>query len=194
MERVMSSIYMASATLVLLYTGQKVALLALICSLASTEVYNITTKCNYSIEESILACACVLGPFVAASMNMNVEHIIQVLCIVWASDSGALIMGSILGGPKFGSISPKKTYSGLLGGLVSGYCAARAVSYRDSSENILIVCMATQLGDILESAAKRLAGLKDSNVYFYIPGHGGLLDRIDGLLLALPIACLIYQR
>ena len=190
----MSSICMASVTLLLLYSGQKVALLAIICGLASTEVYNITTLCKYSIEESILACACVLGPFIAGSLNMNIEHIIQVLCIVWASDSGALIAGSILGGPKFGSVSPKKTYTGLFGGLLSGYLAARAVNYQDSSENIIIVCMATQLGDILESAAKRLAGLKDSNVFFYIPGHGGLLDRIDGLLLALPIACVIYHR
>ena len=194
MERVVSSICMASATLLLLYTGQKIMLLGIICSLASTEVFNITKRCKYSIEESILACACCLGPFVAASLNMETYHIIQLLCIVWASDSGALITGSILGGPKFGSISPKKTYTGLLGGILSGYLAARLVRYEDSSENIIIVCMATQLGDILESAAKRLAGLKDSNVYFYIPGHGGLLDRIDGLLLALPIACLIYQR
>ena len=178
----------------MLYGGLKTILLFSLCAAASTEIYNITKRCKYSLEESVIACVCCLGPFVAASMAMNNEHIVQTLCIVWASDSGALITGTVFKGPKFGSISPKKTYSGLVGGILCGYLAALAVKYDDSSENIIIICIATQLGDIIESAAKRLADLKDSNVYFYIPGHGGLLDRIDGLLMALPIACAIYHR
>jgi phosphatidate cytidylyltransferase len=125
---------------------------------------------------------------------MTVKHIVQVLIIVWFSDSGALIIGNLVGGPKFGSISPKKTYSGLIGGLSCGILASQIVEYNDNIENIVLICIATQVGDILESAAKRLADIKDSDVYIKIPGHGGLLDRIDGLLLAMPVACAIYQK
>jgi phosphatidate cytidylyltransferase len=191
MERILSSISMSSFTLFMLYTNNKDILVALLCAASCTEIINICGRINFSIEETFLACSITLLPFVAAAYAMTTDVIVKILCIVWASDSGALITGNLLGGPKFGSISPKKRYSGLFGGILCGFAASSIVKYDDSIENVLLICVATQVGDIIESAAKRLADIKDSNVYFTIPGHGGLLDRIDGLLLALPIACIL---
>jgi CDP-diglyceride synthetase len=182
---------MASFTLFMLYTGQKYVLASIICAAACTEITNICRRLNFSIEEIILATVMTLSPFVVSACILTVDDIVKILCIVWASDTGALFFGTCIGGPKFGSISPKKRYSGLFGGILSGLVVSKIVNYDDSIEDVLLICIATQVGDIIESAAKRLADLKDSNVYFTIPGHGGLLDRIDGLLLALPVACLL---
>lgn len=123
---------------------------------------------------------------------------------IWASDTGAYIAGKTIGGPKIApSISPNKTWAGLVGGMVAS--AAALVVYtlylgpwsfglgvdlalpKGTSVTHLailgaLLTIAGQAGDFLESYFKRKAGLKDSGVL--IPGHGGLLDRIDALLLA----------
>lgn len=115
------------------------------------------------------------------------------LAIVWSSDIGAYVAGRVLGGPKLApAISPGKTWSGAAGGLgaaiVVGIIAAvlwnGAVA--PAMMGAAILGIASQLGDLLESAAKRRFGVKDSGRL--IPGHGGLLDRLDGLMAAALVA------
>ncbi len=124
----------------------------------------------------------------------GIIHAMNLLLIVWGYDSGAYIFGSFFGNHKLvPDISPNKTIEGVAGGLIIGFLGASLspvwVPYVKWLPHIavlaVLVGLATQLGDITESWFKRLAGEKDSGKLF--PGHGGILDRIDGLLLALPV-------
>ncbi len=116
--------------------------------------------------------------------------------IVWASDIGAYLFGRLFGGPKLApAISPGKTWSGALGGLLCAVAvglAAVALYSGDAGRAILVAAIlgvVSELGDLLESGIKRHFGVKDSGGL--IPGHGGLLDRLDGLMAAGPAACLL---
>jgi phosphatidate cytidylyltransferase len=118
------------------------------------------------------------------------ERIIYLFAVVWASDIGAYAFGRLIGGPKLApALSPNKTWAGAIGGLVcamlvGGFGAAAMTS--ESPAVLLaisaIVAIAAQLGDLAESFAKRRFKVKDSGGL--IPGHGGLLDRLDSLLTA----------
>jgi phosphatidate cytidylyltransferase len=124
------------------------------------------------------------------------ETVLWIVACVIAADTGAYVLGSLAGGLKLApSISPSKTWSGLIGGM----CWAAVVSaliglvFRlgETIPLALIgvgIAVIDQLGDLLESAAKRRAGVKDSGNL--IPGHGGLLDRVDGLLAVLVVVAL----
>ncbi|NNU16697.1 phosphatidate cytidylyltransferase [Parvularcula sp. ZS-1/3] len=111
------------------------------------------------------------------------------LC-VWATDSGALLVGRTVGGPKLvPRISPRKTWAGAIGGVIASVLTAWAFGWLfrfDAADPLLalglILGIATVLGDIAESALKRRYGMKDSGGAF--PGHGGVLDRLDGFLFA----------
>jgi phosphatidate cytidylyltransferase len=119
------------------------------------------------------------------------ETILWIVLCVWATDTGAYFLGSLAGGAKLApSISPSKTWSGLVGGIcfsavVSSACglAFNAGDTPTLAVAGMAIAVVAQLGDLYESAAKRRAGVKDSGRL--IPGHGGLLDRIDGLIATL---------
>ena len=130
------------------------------------------------------------------------KGLLVVMALVWATDVGAYFSGRAIGGPKIApAISPSKTWAGLAGGIVAAcatlYLAKHLdlLTVTDANGNsfylqirtlagVLVACVA-QAGDFFESWVKRLAGVKDSSQL--IPGHGGLLDRLDGLL---PVAIL----
>jgi phosphatidate cytidylyltransferase len=119
------------------------------------------------------------------------ETILWILACVWATDIGAYFVGSYAGGAKLApSISPGKTWSGLVGGICVAAVVSAAGSVIFHAGDVAVLAFAgigiavvSQAGDLLESAAKRRAGVKDSGTI--IPGHGGILDRIDGLIAAL---------
>ena len=113
------------------------------------------------------------------------------LVVVWSSDIGAYAAGRLIGGRRLApAISPGKTWSGAVGGLVAAVLGGEAVAGGDGPAMVAIVAlilgMASQLGDLLESAVKRHFGVKDTGRL--IPGHGGLLDRLDGLMAAALVA------
>lgn len=121
-----------------------------------------------------------------------------VVLAVWATDIGAYAAGRTIGGPKLAPrLSPKKTWAGLLGGMTASAAVCVAVGATAGGAAPLalaavgaVLAVVAQAGDLFESWAKRRAGVKDSSKL--IPGHGGLLDRIDGLLTAAP-ACALFQ-
>ena len=128
------------------------------------------------------------------------ETVLWVLVCIWATDVGAYFVGRTAGGAKLAPrISPGKTWSGLIGGMAWAAVASAATGYAFGLGETVplaiagaVLAVVGQGGDLLESAAKRRAGVKDSG--HLIPGHGGLLDRIDGLmavLVAVAIARLI---
>jgi phosphatidate cytidylyltransferase len=115
------------------------------------------------------------------------------LALVWSSDVGAYAAGRLIGGPRLApAISPGKTWSGAAGGLVATLVVgaiAAALWHGPAGPAMLaaaVLGVAAQLGDLLESAVKRHFGVKDSGRL--IPGHGGLLDRLDGLMAAALVA------
>lgn len=121
-------------------------------------------------------------------------NVLFLVFVVWASDIGAYAAGRLLGGPKLApAISPGKTWSGAVGGLLTamavGEVAGELLAVAPIGRAAMIaglLGLAAQGGDLLESAIKRHFGVKDSGKL--IPGHGGLLDRLDGLLTAAPAA------
>ncbi len=123
------------------------------------------------------------------------EWIYLVLLIVMASDTGAYFSGISLGRHKlYPAISPNKSVEGSIGGLLGGLAAAFIARYTFFSALGAVDCLLlglglgamSQLGDLFESMVKRACGVKDSGALF--PGHGGILDRLDSLLFAFPLA------
>jgi phosphatidate cytidylyltransferase len=118
-----------------------------------------------------------------------------VLLIVWVTDIGGYFAGRGLGGPKlWPRVSPKKTWAGAIGGFVASLCVAAgfaAFGLGKTGPLVLlgaVLSVASQLGDLFESAVKRRFGVKDSS--HIIPGHGGLLDRLDGFVAAVVLAAI----
>ncbi len=118
-----------------------------------------------------------------------------VLVIVWVTDSGGYFAGRGIGGPKlWPRVSPKKTWAGAVGGLVASLAVAVGFAALDLGKtghlllSAAVLSVASQLGDLFESAVKRRFGVKDSS--HIIPGHGGLLDRLDGFVAAVVLAAL----
>ena len=119
-----------------------------------------------------------------------------VLVIVWVTDSGGYFAGRGIGGPKlWPSVSPKKTWAGAVGGFAASLAVAGAFAEFDLGRTVpllvsaAILSVASQLGDLFESAVKRRFGIKDSS--HLIPGHGGLMDRLDGFLTAVLAAVMV---
>ena len=118
--------------------------------------------------------------------------------IVWATDIGAYFAGRFIGGPKLApAISPAKTWSGLLGGMLAALAIGAGFAlWQGLPSNTLWLgaplAVLAQAGDLLESHMKRRAGVKDSGRI--IPGHGGLFDRVDGLLPVAIVVGLLTMR
>ena len=116
------------------------------------------------------------------------------LAVIWATDIGAYVCGRLIGGPKLApAVSPKKTWSGAVGGLIWAVIASSGVywAYQGAIAPkvallALLLSVISQAGDLFESSLKRRYDVKDSGAL--IPGHGGLMDRFDGLWAAAPFA------
>lgn len=128
--------------------------------------------------------------------NWGLKAIIWCMAIVWTADTAAYFAGRIIGGPKLApKLSPKKTWAGLGGAVVGAALASMVFSYFNALAYWPLAALAAQFalaeqaGDILESAVKRHHNIKDSGNL--IPGHGGVLDRVDGLLAVVFIAAVM---
>jgi phosphatidate cytidylyltransferase len=119
-----------------------------------------------------------------------------VLLVVWVTDIGGYFAGRSIGGPKLWvRVSPKKTWAGAIGGFVASLLvAAGFAAFEIGTTGPLlalgaVLSVASQLGDLFESAVKRHFGVKDSS--HIIPGHGGVLDRLDGFVAAVIVAAIL---
>lgn len=150
----------------------------------------------------LLACVYALAALVALlwlrhQPVLGRETVIWIVVCIWATDIGAYFVGASVGGAKLAPrISPSKTWSGLVGGMAWAATVSAAMGFAFGlgttlSLAVIGACLAVigQIGDLAESAAKRGAGVKDSGNL--IPGHGGLLDRVDGLVAVLIAVALV---
>ena len=142
-----------------------------------------------------LPCVCLL--WLARDALTGRTTLLWLLAVVWATDIGAYAVGRTFGGPRLAPRwSPSKTWAGLGGGVVcaalTGWATAVSLGISPSAPLAALsagLAIVEQFGDLAESAAKRRFGVKDSSGL--IPGHGGLLDRLDGLLAVIPVAALL---
>ncbi|AOY88214.1 phosphatidate cytidylyltransferase [Marinobacter salinus] len=143
-----------------------------------------------------------VGGFQFGDTTNNLWVILYVFCVVWVADIGAYFSGRAFGKAKLAPrVSPGKSWAGVWGGLVAVGGFAVIVSALASAgvvETILLVIaslitgLVSVLGDLLESMLKRFRGIKDSSQL--LPGHGGIMDRIDSLTAAIPVFALIITQ
>jgi phosphatidate cytidylyltransferase len=125
----------------------------------------------------------------------GLELLLWVFIVTWTTDIGAYVAGRAIGGPKLApAISPNKTIAGLVGGMISAGLAGYAWVELTRMAGILfwlapLFALAAQIGDLFESGLKRRAGVKDSGTW--LPGHGGALDRLDGLVVVATLTALV---
>jgi phosphatidate cytidylyltransferase len=141
-----------------------------------------------------LPVACIL---LRADPRNGFVAILFLFAVTWATDILAYFVGRLVGGPKlWRRISPNKTWSGALGGMCAAVAAGLTVTHVAGIANslavgllALLLSVASQAGDLFESALKRRFGVKDAS--HLIPGHGGIMDRLDGFLAAAVLAAVI---
>jgi len=145
----------------------------------------------------VYASALLIAPVILrADPEFGLLAILFLFAVVWSTDIGGYFAGRAFGGPKLApAISPKKTWSGAIGGTLAAIAAAVAISVYFAPGNhlpmaviALVLSVASQAGDLFESWLKRRVGAKDSSRL--IPGHGGVMDRLDGFIFAAAIAAL----
>jgi phosphatidate cytidylyltransferase len=126
------------------------------------------------------------------------QLVLFTLCLIWTGDMLAYFVGRFVGRVPMASVlSPKKTWEGAFGNFVGSLIVAIVFAHWTEASTLALMVIAGlanvagQMGDLIESAYKRGAGVKDSGAI--LPGHGGMLDRIDSLILASPVVWLAYQ-
>ncbi len=210
-KRILSAILLLPVVLYALYDGQYIylALIASISVIAFVEWLLIVNNSN-SLKTIAKIEWYALGLIYALSFSWAIIYlrnsdnglllVFWLLLTVWSTDSGAYFIGILLGGPKIApKISPNKTWSGCLGGIISAILVSLIFNRVYGSTilpiNYIIMSLATsiisQLGDLWESYFKRRFNVKDSSNL--IPGHGGVLDRIDGLAVASIFTALVHS-
>ena len=133
--------------------------------------------------------------------NQDYFHILLIAIICVSTDTGGYILGKLLKGPKLTQFSPNKTYAGAFGGFLFSIIitilffelSLKTYNYKFTEETfifVLLVSLVSQIGDIIISYFKRLSEIKDTGNI--IPGHGGILDRIDGMIFAYPFSYLVF--
>lgn len=146
----------------------------------------------YTIGFPVISISCTCWVWLRV-MPEGREMVLWLMGVVWATDTGAYFVGRMIGGPRLApTISPNKTWAGLIGGMAAagGIGALIGTSVGGSGPLLALLgaglAVVAQTGDLAESALKRHAGVKDSGRM--IPGHGGILDRVDGLM---PVALVL---
>lgn len=160
--------------------------------------YPTANPATWAAAGVVYAGIALLGPaLLRGDPEWGFAAIVFLFATVWATDICAYLAGRTVGGPLlWPALSPHKTWAGAVGGLVGGVAAGTVVAYASVGTRpavagvlALILSIVTQGGDLLESAIKRRFGVKDAGRL--IPGHGGMMDRLDGFLAAALAAALI---
>ena len=205
-KRILSSLILIPITLFFIMEGSFLFnFLILICLLISLyEWHKMSSKKSYYLLGLFFIFVSFYSAYkIRTSVIDSYEYFIIILLICISTDIGGYIFGKFFKGPKLTKISPKKTYSGVVGGYLLSiislslvlssnnfFITSIEITY-DTLIFIMLISTVSQLGDIIISYFKRLSKIKDTGKI--IPGHGGLLDRIDGMIFAYPFSYLIFK-
>ena len=210
-KRVISSIILIPLCLFFILKGSFffVSFLLVLFLLSIYEWYFLAKKRKYLVPGFLLISLSFILAYYLRKNGLTEFMIIILICIF--TDIGGYTFGKLFKGPKLTKISPNKTYSGLIGSLVTSFLAFMClINYnRWNSEQfeinlnffelsygiqnftlVILISLVSQSGDIIISYFKRLAKVK--NTGNLIPGHGGILDRIDGMIFVFPSVFIIY--
>ena len=171
------------------------AFLALVIGLAGVALLSSQRRRWTAAGFLYAAAAEIASVLVRLDQAKGFAALFLILLVVWVTDIGGYFAGRGIGGPKlWPRVSPKKTWAGAVGGFAASLVVAAgfaALGLGKTGPILLlgaVLSIASQLGDLFESAVKRRFGVKDSS--HIIPGHGGLLDRLDGFVAAIVLAAI----
>ena len=203
-KRVLSSIILFPVVIsIIIYSSILLNLLLIICfCLVLYEWHMLSKTKKYYFLGIFFLLLSFYTIYKFKDLNNNYINFLFILLICISTDIGGYVFGKIFKGPKLTTISPNKTFSGVIGGyllslvfilvffkILSFVKFKTSFSYEILSL-VIIISTVSQIGDILISYFKRNSKVKDTgNV---IPGHGGLLDRVDGMIFAYPFSYLLY--
>ncbi len=207
-KRILSSVLLIPISLFFIIKGSFFFdFFILICFLTSMYEWHFMSKKKnyYLIGVIFIFFSFYSAYFIRYEIVGDYIQFLTVLLICVSTDIGGYVFGKLFKGPKLTKISPNKTYSGMIGGyifsiiLTSYFFKYLYLLKENTSEifhlniffTVLIISSASQIGDILVSYFKRLSKIKDTGKI--IPGHGGILDRIDGMIFAFPVSFIIVK-
>ena len=199
-KRILSSIIIIAIALFFIIKGSffYIFFLSVFFFITSFEWYKMTKNKNYFLLGLIFLIVSFLSAFLLRNIFLNDFILVILICI--SSDIGGFVFGKLFKGPKLTKISPNKTYSGMIGSFfLSIISALLYTNYYDLvywTDNVLLIAVIlissiSQIGDLTVSYFKRKSKVKNTGKI--IPGHGGLLDRIDGMLFAIPFAFILFN-
>ena len=195
-KRIFSSLILIPLSLYFIISGTYMLIFfTSICLFVSCYEWHMMTKKKTYRVYGFLFLIFSFYTFYELSLGLSLVFFIILICI--STDIGGYVFGKIFKGPKLTKISPKKTYAGMIGGYFLSLICLTIISNYINYTNIpiqffiltLIISTVSQIGDIIISYFKRLSKIKDTGKI--IPGHGGLLDRIDGMIFTFPVVYLI---
>ena len=199
-KRILSSIIIAGIALFFIIKGSFffIFFLSICFFITSFEWYKMTKNKNYFLFGLILLILSFFSAFLFRITGQTDFLLVILICA--STDIGGFLFGKIFKGPKLTKISPNKTYSGMIGSfflsIVSALLYTNYYSLIYWTDNILLITVIlisslSQIGDLTVSYFKRISKIKNTGKI--IPGHGGLLDRIDGMLFAIPFAFILFK-
>jgi len=204
-KRILSSIIIIPLSLFFIIKGSAFFMLFLIIlfSIACSEWLKMTKKIENKIFGIIFLLLSFYSVFLIREKSLLDFLIVLTICIM--TDIGGYVFGKIFKGPKLIKISPNKTYAGMIGGFLLSTVASYLLvekygsflGERDTIKELFFILLVflissvSQVGDIIISYFKRISKIKDTGNLF--PGHGGLLDRIDGMIFAFPFFYVISK-
>ena len=194
-KRIVSSIILLPLTIYFIIQGSFLLIFfTVIClTVACLEWHMMSKKKSYYIYGFIFL---IFSFYTFYELSIELIDVFYVIITCSSTDIGGYVFGKLFKGPKLTKISPKKTYAGMFGGyFLSLISLSVIISFLDYDTTVvlflltILISTVSQLGDIIVSYFKRLSKIKNTGKL--IPGHGGLLDRIDGMVFAFPIYYLL---
>ena len=197
-ERILSSIILIPIALFFIVKGSFLFIFfILICFLiTSYEWHMMSKKKSYYLFGFVFLIFSFYTIYELIDFAGSYTYFLLITLICVSTDIGGYTFGKIFKGIKLTKISPNKTYSGLIGSFLLSICVAIFIfNNLDFQINILLlaflISLFSQIGDLFISFLKRKANIKDTGTF--LPGHGGLLDRLDGIILAVPIGIILVS-
>ena len=203
-KRILSSIIIIPLSLFFIIMGSTffILFLLILFIISSSEWLNMTKKLEFKLLGIFFLLFAFYSTFYIRDDGLMSFLLIMIICVT--TDLGGYIFGKLFKGPKLTKISPNKTYSGMLGGfllsIIASYLFATNYDLISTFNNsyignlkfiilIFIISSISQIGDLIISYFKRISKIKNTGKIF--PGHGGMLDRIDGMIFVFPVLYLL---